>query len=62
LDVNHVVARKFGETHAALLDAGRPKPSTDLLIASTALAHGLTLVTHNTKDIPGLMMDDWSVP
>jgi tRNA(fMet)-specific endonuclease VapC len=65
LDVDHFVARKFGETHAALLDAGNPKPSTDLLIASTAIAYGLTLVTHNTKDfvgIPGLMIDDWSVP
>ena len=33
-----------------------------LLIASMALLHGLTLVTHNTADfqnIPGLRLDDW---
>jgi tRNA(fMet)-specific endonuclease VapC len=37
----------------------------DLLIASTALAHGLTLVTHNTQDftnIPGLNLEDWLAP
>jgi tRNA(fMet)-specific endonuclease VapC len=35
------------------------------MIASTALVHGLTLVTHNTQDyahIPGLTVVDWLVP
>ena len=34
----------------------------DLLIASIALANGLTLVTHNTREfsrIPGLKLEDW---
>jgi tRNA(fMet)-specific endonuclease VapC len=34
----------------------------DLQIASIALQHGLTLVTHNTREfsrIPGLKLDDW---
>jgi tRNA(fMet)-specific endonuclease VapC len=34
----------------------------DLQIAATALHHGLTLVTHNTREfsrIPGLRLDDW---
>lgn len=34
----------------------------DLLIAATALAHDLTLVTHNTHDfahVPGLRVVDW---
>ena len=37
----------------------------DLMIASVALAHNLTLVTHNTKDfqnVPGLRLDDWLTP
>lgn len=34
----------------------------DLQIAAIALVHGLTLVTHNTREfsrIPGLALDDW---
>ncbi len=62
LPVDHMVARKFGELRAALLDAGRPTPALDLFIACTALVHDLTLVTHNVKDfeyVPGLRMPDW---
>ena len=58
------VARKFGEVRAGLLDAGQPVPELDLLIASTALVHNLTVVTHNTQDhadIPGLNLEDWLV-
>ncbi len=65
LDVDHAVARKFGEVRAGLLDQGLPMPTADLLIAATALIHGLTLVTHNTKDftnVPGLSVVDWLVP
>jgi tRNA(fMet)-specific endonuclease VapC len=34
----------------------------DLLIASTALAYGATLVTHNTREferVPDLQIEDW---
>jgi tRNA(fMet)-specific endonuclease VapC len=44
------------------LDTGRLTPSTDLWIAATAIAHDLTLVTHNTHDyeqVPGLVLADW---
>ena len=37
----------------------------DLMIASVALVHNLTLVTHNTAHfirIPGLRLDDWLIP
>jgi len=37
----------------------------DLLIASVALAHDLTLVTHNSADfpnIPNLRLEDWLTP
>lgn len=65
LHVTEVVARKFGEVRAALLDAGQAIPEMDLLIGSTALVHNLTVVTHNTQDyanVPGLSLDDWLVP
>jgi tRNA(fMet)-specific endonuclease VapC len=65
LPVTLDVARKFGEVRASLLDRGLGTPEMDLLIASTALAHGLTVVTHNFADyanVPGLKVVDWLVP
>ena len=49
IDLNQDVAEEAGELRAALLDRGRPMPGIDSLIAATALLHGLTLVTHNTR-------------
>jgi tRNA(fMet)-specific endonuclease VapC len=65
LDVTLGVARKFGEVRAGLLDQGQATPEMDLLIGSTALVHGLTMVTHNLADyanIPGLTVVDWLTP
>jgi predicted nucleic acid-binding protein len=65
IDVNDEVAERAGELRAALLNQGRPMPSTDLLIAATALVHGLTLVTHNVRhfqNVPNLAVEDWLVP
>jgi tRNA(fMet)-specific endonuclease VapC len=62
LDVNAAVAQEFGRLRAQLMDTGRPAPDLDLLIAATALANGLTLVTHNTQDfvnVPDLKIIDW---
>jgi tRNA(fMet)-specific endonuclease VapC len=46
------------------LEKQRLRVSTmDLRIASIALAHGLTLVTRNTRDfrrVPGLVIEDWT--
>ena len=61
VDVSH----KYGEVRAKLLDRGLPAPNMDLLNASIALVHNLTLVTHNTVDyqnITGLRLEDWMVP
>jgi tRNA(fMet)-specific endonuclease VapC len=59
------VAEAFAELRAGQLDAGRLTASTDLWIAATAIAYGMTLVTHNTRDyeqLPGLSLADWVVP
>ena len=65
LDIDQDVAYKFGEIRAVQLDQGRFTPQLDLLIASTALVHELTLVTHNSKDyaeVPDLLTEDWLTP
>lgn len=65
LNVDESVARRFGAVRATLFDAGLPRPAMDLVIAATALVHGLTMVTHNTRDyadVPGLSLADWLTP
>jgi len=65
LDATPVIARKFGEVEAQLRDRGHAVTEFDLLIASTALVHNLTLVTHNVQDylhVPGLRVTDWLNP
>ncbi len=55
-------AEVFGKVRGGLLQQGMDTPTADLMIASVALAHDLTLVTNNTKDfdrIPGLRLVDW---
>lgn len=57
-----ITAENFGEVRALLLSSGITVPPMDLLIASTALVHDLTLVTHNVADfvnIPNLRVVDW---
>ena len=54
-------ARKFDELRKAGVRVG----TMDLRIGSVALAHGFTVLTRNTVDfgrIPGLRVEDWTVP
>ena len=65
LDFDSAGAEQFGKVRGQLLQKGIQRPTADLLIASVALVHNLTLVTHNTADyqhIPGLRLDDWLIP
>ena len=65
LDFDSACAERFGRVRGTLLHQGISVPTTDLMIASAALVHDLTLVTHNTADyqnIPGLRLDDWLIP
>ncbi|RZI64509.1 MAG: type II toxin-antitoxin system VapC family toxin [Variovorax sp.] len=60
LDVDAAVADRWGRLVAG---AGRPLPAIDSLLAATALAHDLVLVTRNTKDFAGLpvrVFNPWS--
>ena len=57
LPVDAAVARIWGE-----LSAGRNMPVIDTLIAATAIAGGLTLVTRNTRDVAATgvpLIDPW---
>lgn len=65
IDFDAACAAQFGQVRGTLLQQGISVSRMDLLIASVALVHNLTLVTHNTADyrhIPGLRLDDWLIP
>ncbi len=65
LDFDPDCARRFGQLRGEMRRLGVGVGPMDLLIASVALAHNLTLVTHNTAhfaSIPGLRLDDWLAP
>ena len=65
LDFDAPCAERFGQIRGTLLQQGVSVSRMDLMIATVALVHDLTLVTHNTADyrnIPGLRLDDWLIP
>lgn len=56
LPFDRAVAQAYGRVHLAVVEAGR-KPRgrlADLVIAATAVAHDLTLVTADVDDVAGL--------
>lgn len=56
------VAIIYAKLRADLTSRGNLIGGNDMMIAATALAHGLTLVTHNMGEfsrIPGLQLEDW---
>ena len=55
-------AEHYGLIRADLAREGRTVGPNDVMIAATARAHDLTLVTHNVKEfsrIVGLRVEDW---
>jgi len=52
----------YGQIRAELSARGTPIGPNDLLIAAVAVAHGVTLVTHNTREfgrVESLRIEDW---
>jgi tRNA(fMet)-specific endonuclease VapC len=55
-------AAEYGRIRAQLADQGTLIGPNDLMIASIALARGMTLVTHNIREfgrVPDLRLEDW---
>lgn len=62
LAYDQMCAEAFGKLRGELVPKGINISPMDLLIASVARAHNLTLVTHNVADfaaIPALRIVDW---
>lgn len=62
LNLDDPAVQIFGETKARLERQGQRLADADLFIAATALAHGATVVTGNTRRygrIPGLTLANW---
>jgi len=48
---------------ARIIPLGTPVADFDLLIGAAAIAHGMTLVTNNTRHfqrLKGLSLEDWT--
>ena len=63
LPVDAAVAERYARLQADFTRKGRTRPAFDLLIAATALVHGLTVATCNARhfdDTEGLSVEDWS--
>lgn len=65
LPFDDAAARRYADIRADLEMRGLAIADLDMMIAATALLHGLILVTHNTADfsrISGLALEDWEIP
>jgi tRNA(fMet)-specific endonuclease VapC len=65
VDFDSQAAESYGKVRAELERRGTPIGPLDTLIAAHSLALGTTLVTTNTSEfsrVPGLNIEDWTVP
>lgn len=62
LPITSEIARHAGRLRGELRSRGLQRTQADLLIASTAALHGLSLVTRNVRDFEGCgiaLLDPW---
>lgn len=62
LEFNDAAARVFGSITGFLQQIGKPTGDMDVLIASTAMVHGQSLITRNARhfrQIPHLILEDY---
>jgi len=62
LAFDDIAADVYGPIRAELKASGTPIGPNDLLIASIALANGVTLITHNINEfsrVKGLTIENW---
>lgn len=50
--MNGTIARRAGSLKSAFARQGQTIALADMVVAATALEHGLTLVTENSRDFP----------
>ncbi len=65
LDVTDEIVEIAADIYAGLRRSGQPIGDADILIAATALHHGLALATANIAHfsrIPNLTLEDWTKP
>lgn len=63
LPFDDAAADRYATARYHLEARGTPMGERDLIIAATALPHGLTVITRNTREferVPGLRVEDWS--
>lgn len=63
LPIDAEVAATYSDLRVACERQGSTVQDMDLLIAATAMTHGLTVATLNPSDfvrVPGLSVEDWS--